>query len=142
MPPYFRQRFMKIRPAKASSGASPEGSPPYSHVPDSCQFQKTSNQIKGGMPMRRSAKEIPMRLQRKLIYGLFFAGSILSVAYTASAQQSETGGTPVHLVVSVEPRHGSEAPVIGQHDVIVNQGKDRRPVTSWVPATGDHAGLE
>ena len=83
-----------------------------------------------------------MRLQIKLISGLFFAASILSTAYTASAQQSETGGTPVHMVVSVEAKHGNEVPMIAQQDVIVNQGKDRRPVTSWVPATGDHAGLE
>jgi hypothetical protein len=83
-----------------------------------------------------------MRLHVKVISGLFFVGSILCIGYSASAQQSETGGTPVHMVVSVEPKHGNEVPMITQQDVIVNQGKDRRPVTSWVPASGDQAGLE
>jgi hypothetical protein len=83
-----------------------------------------------------------MRAHVKLISGLFFLGSILCMSHIASAQQNETAGMPVHMVVSVEAKHGNEVPRITQQDVIVNQGKERRPVTSWVPATGDHAGLE
>ncbi len=67
----------------------------------------------------------------------------IPIPRTLSAQQKEAAtGTSVHMVVSLEPKHGNEVPTITQQDVIVNQGHDRRPVTGWVPATGDHAGLE
>jgi hypothetical protein len=90
-----------------------------------------------------SMKEIHMRLHVPLISGLLFVAIAISVSHTAWAQNAaDHAGTPVHMVVSVEPKHGNEVPMITQQDVIVNQGKDRRPVTSWVPATGDHAGLE
>jgi len=46
------------------------------------------------------------------------------------------------MVVTVEPHKGSSPPVINREDVMVYQGKDRRPVTDWVPAEGDNAGLE
>lgn len=70
--------------------------------------------------------------------GLFF----LSTALPALAQQPATDqGVPVQMVVSVEPRHGHELPMITQQDVMVYQGHDRRPVTSWVPAKGDNAGM-
>lgn len=84
-----------------------------------------------------------MRVHAQLISGIFFMAAVLSVPNTASAQQTtENAGTPARMVVSVEPKHGNEVPMVTQQDVTVNQGKDRRPLTSWVPATGDHAGLE
>lgn len=51
-------------------------------------------------------------------------------------------GTPVHMIVTVEPRKGSEVPVVNLEDVMVYEGKKRDQVTEWVPAQGDHAGLE
>ena len=53
-----------------------------------------------------------------------------------------TGGSPAHLLVTVEARHGSNVPVINREDVMVYEGHDRDKVTDWVPAHGDHAGLE
>jgi hypothetical protein len=67
---------------------------------------------------------------------------IYSIALPALAQQSEADqGVPVQMVVSVEPKHGHALPVITQQDVMVYQGRDRRPVTGWVPAKGDKAAL-
>lgn len=60
----------------------------------------------------------------------------------AFAQQASDAGVPAHLVVTVEPRHGSEVPVITQNEVMVYQGHDRDKVTEWTPAQGDHAALE
>jgi hypothetical protein len=58
------------------------------------------------------------------------------------AQRSASDqGVPVQMIVSVEPRHGHELPVITQQDVMVYQGRERRSVMSWVPAKGDKAGL-
>jgi hypothetical protein len=44
--------------------------------------------------------------------------------------------------VTVEPKHGSNVPVITRDDVMVHQGKDRDQVTDWTPAQGDRAALE
>jgi hypothetical protein len=53
-----------------------------------------------------------------------------------------TSGTPVHMIVTVEPRKGSEVSVVNREDVMVYERKNRDQVTDWIPAQGDHAGLE
>jgi hypothetical protein len=60
----------------------------------------------------------------------------------AAQQAPAANGVPIHLVVTVEPRHGSEAPAVNREDVMVYEGKDRDAVTEWVPAQGDRAALE
>lgn len=50
-------------------------------------------------------------------------------------------GVPVNMIVSVESRHGNEIPTIMQQDMMVYLGHDRQPVTNWVPAKGNRAGL-
>ena len=86
-----------------------------------------------------------MHLPVKLIWSTFLFVEIFSSPTSMFAQQADqtdaTAGTPVQIVVSVEPKHGNEVPTITQQDVQVYQGHDRRPVTGWVPATGDRAGL-
>jgi hypothetical protein len=60
-----------------------------------------------------------------------------------SAQQAPAAsGVPAHMVVTVEPHHGSEVPVVNREDVMVYERKDRDPVTEWIPAQGERAGLE
>lgn len=51
-------------------------------------------------------------------------------------------GTPVHMIVTVEPHKGSEVPSVTREDVMVYEGKNRDQVTEWIPAQGDRAGLE
>jgi hypothetical protein len=46
------------------------------------------------------------------------------------------------MVVSVESRHHAEIPVIHREDVRVAEGHEKDDVTAWVPATGEHAGLD
>ena len=86
-----------------------------------------------------------MRSHSRLIFSMFLFAGVFSTLTFASPQKNDqtdaTTGTPVQITVSVEPKHGNEVPMITQQDVIVNQGRDRRPVANWVPATGDHAGL-
>jgi len=80
----------------------------------------------------------------------FMANAILGLvvgvcgAYNLAAAQQASGanGIPAHLVVTVEPHHGSDVPVINREDVMVYEGKDRDTVTEWIPAQGDRAGLE
>lgn len=67
---------------------------------------------------------------------------LFSISRPAAAQQAGTeSGIPVQMVVGVEVKHGSETPMIIQHDFVVREGGKIRPVTGWVPATGDHGGL-
>lgn len=40
-------------------------------------------------------------------------------------------GVPISIVVTVEPKHGKTIPPIEQQDIIVRQGKDKRPVTAF-----------
>jgi hypothetical protein len=63
-------------------------------------------------------------------------------ARPAVAQEPSVAGTPVHMVVTVEERHGSVPPEISRQDVMVYQGHDRDKVTDWVPLQGDQGGLE
>ena len=81
---------------------------------------------------------------RFVAMGLLGLAVWVGAAGTTSAQQSPpaTGGVPVHLVVTVEPHHGSKDPVIDRADVMVYEGHDRDTVTEWIPAQGDHAALE
>jgi hypothetical protein len=84
-----------------------------------------------------------MHLPTRAIAGISLAFVLLSIPRILAAQEGRAAtGVPVQIVVTVEPKHGNEMPQITQQDVIVNQGHDRRPVTGWFPAKGDHADLE
>jgi len=80
------------------------------------------------------------RLMTNAILGL---AACLCGGRSLWAQQGPAAnGVPVHMVVTVEPHHGSEVPVVNREDVMVYEGKERDAVTEWVPAQGEHAGLE
>ena len=72
----------------------------------------------------------------------------LSVAWIFSTEdaraQQPTNSTEAaaHLVVTVEPKHGSSAPEIRKEDVMVYEGHDRDQVVDWIPLQGDRAGLQ
>jgi hypothetical protein len=79
---------------------------------------------------------------RYFVPGISLAIALLSVCRLAAAQQTEAAkGVPVQMVVSIEPRGGQQVPMITPQEILVYQGQDRRPVTGWVPATGNRAGL-
>jgi hypothetical protein len=81
-----------------------------------------------------------MKLSRVLVATIFV---LLACGASAWAQQAPAaGGTPAHLLVTVEPRKGTDVPVVNREDVLVFEGRDRDVVTDWTPAQGDHAALE
>jgi hypothetical protein len=94
------------------------------------------------------------RIKGKILLGLiagfaFGALGALNVAAQPTAAGNEAAGNEasVQMVVTVEAHHssdahGSDVPVLDAKDVMVHEGKDRDRVTDWVPAQGDHAGLE
>ena len=71
---------------------------------------------------------------------IILAVALSAVPRPAAAQHTGTvAGVPVQIVVRLEPWHGNEVPTVTQHEVFVHQGRDLRPVTEWVPATGERA---
>lgn len=67
---------------------------------------------------------------------------VACLAVSVCVQNAAAQGTPVHLLVSAEARHGTTVPEITKSDVMVYEGRDRDQVTDWVPAQGEHGGLE
>ena len=59
----------------------------------------------------------------------FAVASVLLTASLVTGQQTSPPGVPTSVVVTIEPKHGKTAPPVEAADIIVQQGKDRRPVT-------------
>jgi hypothetical protein len=59
------------------------------------------------------------------------------------AQQAESSATvPVSAIVTVLGPKYTSPPAIGKEDIAVYEGKEKKDVTSWLPAQGDKAALE
>ena len=71
---------------------------------------------------------------------LFLSLIFLSLPPRSVAQESD--GIPAHLLVTVEPHHGADVPVINKNEVMVYEGHERDKVVEWIPATGDRGALE
>ena len=79
----------------------------------------------------------------KKILGLVAAFVFAAVgAQSLMAQEVNSNGTPVQMVVTVEAHKGSDVPAVSSNDVMVREGKTQDQVTGWVPAQGQNAGLE
>jgi len=86
--------------------------------------------------------EVTPMITRHFVITTIFPLVLSFIGPRAIAQQSAAvQGVPVNMVVGVEPKHGDEIPTIMQQDMMVYQGHDREPVTNWVPAKGNRAGL-
>lgn len=69
--------------------------------------------------------------------------SVIAVTSTLlKAQDSPATGTPVHMIVTTEARHGADVPAIQKEDVMVYQRRDRVKTIDWLPLQEDHGGLE
>jgi hypothetical protein len=66
----------------------------------------------------------------------------LAVAAPAFANPQEAGTTTVTTIVTVLGPQYTPPPAVGKDDVSVYQQKQKLPVTDWIPAQGDKAGLE
>jgi hypothetical protein len=73
---------------------------------------------------------------------LLMIGVLAATPGGLRAQDSPATGTPVHMVVTVEARHGTDVPAIQKEDVMVYQGRDRAKAADWIPLQGDRAALE
>jgi hypothetical protein len=68
---------------------------------------------------------------------------LLVTAFSSQAQDTPDATAPVKVTMTVTANaaKGKTLPELTKEDVIVKRGKERLPVTNWVPARGDHAGL-
>lgn len=68
---------------------------------------------------------------------------ILISALSLQAQESTPAATvPVRLTVTLSATGDAPIPAVNSDDVVVRQGRERRKVTSWQAARGEHAGLD
>lgn len=68
-------------------------------------------------------------------------GMLSTCDLVAQTSAPEPGPT-ARMVVTEEPRRGSDESIIQTQDVTVYQGHERDQITRWVPARGPNAGLE
>ena len=94
--------------------------------------------LKSGGSASANESEEAVKTRSILLCSIF----LLLLSLYAISQQSTANGAPVHMVVTVEAKHGNTPPEITQQDVMVYQGKTRDQVTDWIPAKGDHAALD
>ena len=79
----------------------------------------------------------------KQVLGLSGAALLLATGIKARAADTPSTATvPVSITVTANVAGSKRMPEIKRDDVIVQQGKSRLTVTGWVPARGNHAGLE
>jgi hypothetical protein len=68
---------------------------------------------------------------------------IATVPAAAAAGDTPQNTVPVHMVVTADPMQVNDAvSAMTREDVKVKQGKKELPVTAWIPARGEQAGLQ
>jgi hypothetical protein len=68
-------------------------------------------------------------------------GALIS-ASTMLGDNTPAGTVPVQVTVTANVASDKRMPSIDKGDVLVKSGNDRLPVSEWVSAQGEHAGLE
>jgi hypothetical protein len=75
-----------------------------------------------------------------------FAGAACLIASAtclfARQDTNAGGGVPATVIVTLEPKRGKTIPAIESQDIMVREGRDRRPVTEFVPLNGQQGSLQ
>lgn len=74
-----------------------------------------------------------------------FVGTVLIFAtplVVFAQEEAPFPGTPVKAIVTVEPRHGKDAPSVRAEDVTVRQGKQHDKVISLQPVSASESGVQ
>ena len=75
----------------------------------------------------------------------FYMGAALLCALASSVFAGQNGnapGVPVSMVVTLEGKGHKEIPPVEVQDLTVSQGKDKRPVTNFIPAGQNGRGMQ
>ncbi len=79
----------------------------------------------------------------RLFYSLLtIAGMLVASAPSHAAEASESANVPVKMTVTSSVASDKRMPEISREDVRIMSGKERLPVTQWIPAQGEHARLD
>ena len=81
-------------------------------------------------------------MQKRLVAIIGICAVLLIALRIRALQSSSAAGVQVQMIVTAEPKHGNDIPVLNREDVMVYQGKDRDQVTGWEPFQGANANLE
>src|SRR5579863_7674418 len=89
------------------------------------------------MPNLMRKSSITLTAMFGLVLGLTSGSTPLS-----AQQPNSSTDVPVHMVVTVKPHHGTQAPAVAANDVKVYQKGQSDKVAGWVPLQGSQAGLQ
>lgn len=84
-----------------------------------------------------------MKSTMKVMFSSVLTATLFVTALPSQAKDTgTTANVPVTMTVTAGVADGKRMPDIKQDDVSVRIGKQRQQVTQWVPAKGEHAGLD
>jgi hypothetical protein len=84
----------------------------------------------------------PITTLYRSIITMSFAAMVVTILPLQAKNLPQTNAVPVQLTVTASVDNGKRMPEIQKEDVFVKNGDVRLPVTEWVAASGDRAGLE
>ncbi|MBV9758937.1 MAG: hypothetical protein JO340_00085 [Acidobacteriaceae bacterium] len=70
------------------------------------------------------------------------AGTCLFAKQEAGQPAADQGGVPVSVVVTLEAKRGKTIPPVEAQDILVREGRDRRPATELTPLSGQQGSLQ
>ena len=76
------------------------------------------------------------------LYAALMTAAMFVTTPSSLAQTATTTTVPVRVSVTPNVGTNKRMPQINPEDIVVKQGKQRLPVTEWIPAQGERAGLE
>jgi hypothetical protein len=79
---------------------------------------------------------------QRLILAMSLAAMVVSSLPLHAKDLPLPAGVPVGMTVTAGVDNGKRIPDIQKEDVVVKKGSERLPVSQWVAARGDRAGLE
>ncbi len=82
-------------------------------------------------------------MNKRKAYIFVGAACLMATAtFVYARQDSKAGGVPVSVVATLEPKRGKAIPPVEAQDILVREGRDRRPVTGFVPLEGEQGSLQ
>lgn len=76
------------------------------------------------------------------VFTILVAVSLVSDIAVFARQQDGRQGEPVSVVATLEAKRGKTIPPVEPQDILVREGRDKRPVNEFVPLSGQQGGLQ
>jgi hypothetical protein len=82
------------------------------------------------------------RIMLLLLFAVTTVAMFVTTPPSLGQQSTTTSTVPVRIAVTANVASDKRTPQINPEDVVVKQGEQRLPVTEWIPAQGNRAGLD